>query len=403
MLWTNWIKAKTLRQGVFKSYLLLGALVFVVTLATAIVVLYSIEDVFLERMLARAEQNFKTDKPLPEAIKYYSIAETPVALAQRIQTNAIADLEYIDSGKNYHARKVDFNNVQGWLVLDATDYIIINRALQEIIGIFLLAILFLAVFYWLLAKKMSQRIVRPFQFLLKQVEEPKVSSTDTQDIEYQDVKKVAVKLLQNIDEKQRLLEENILFNQGISHELRTPLQIIQNSVEIIKSNDENINSAKSIRRLQSASEQLESIVLSFLWLSSSEKFEGKSNVNSSIDDLIARQEKVTTSSSIAIKAQNNCPLNIAAPKEVIEVILSNLLQNALNHCVVPSIIEIATFEVGFSIKNDYHQNSKGSEGFGLGLSLAKRLADRFNLFLSVDDSDSEFIVRVETKANVSRS
>ncbi len=390
----SWFKAKTLSQGIFRSYILLGALVFLVTVATSIMILYSIEDIFLERMLLRAEQDYKMQNNLSDAIQYYSEKAAPRPLAQYSKDDETIRVEYFDGGKNYHALKVNLQGSRGWLVLDASDHVLISQALREIIGIFLQACLFLALLYWLLAKQLSKQILKPFQTLLKQVEDPKVSLLEVQDIEYLDVKVVAEQLIHNLDEKQRLLEQNFLFNKGVSHELRTPLQVIHNSIEMIRADDKVSANSKSLQRLQNASTQLQQIVLSFLWLSSSEAYNGETDVKACIDRLILRHAKAASSSGIELKVQHHADLSFKVPVEVVEVILNNLLQNAMNHCSAPSNIDIKVDSEGVCIENDSRKKSELSESFGLGISIVKGLTERFDLLLNVHDAGDRFVVKI---------
>jgi signal transduction histidine kinase len=84
-------------------------------------------------------------------------------------------------------------------------------------------------------------------------------------------------------------------------------------------------------------------------------------------------------------------VDIVATQEVIETLLSILLTNALQHSNSSPII-ISISDTHISIKNELKQSSQqpfsseryaDQQGFGIGLTIAQRLAEKFNLSLVI--------------------
>ncbi len=92
---------------------------------------------------------------------------------------------------------------------------------------------------------------------------------------------------------------------------------------------------------------------------------------------------------------------ISAPKQVVRIVLSNILSNAITYTSTGSINvlaehnKITIVDTGTGIPKDIieditqpHVRGENSNGFGLGLSIVKSLCDRFNWRLSIQNRQS---------------
>lgn len=383
----NDLKNNTLPKAVFKSFLWTGFVVFIITVITSFVILYSVEDIFLEKTLLESRAEFKNNNSLPVNVEFYASDQVTGHLRGLLESPEGSLIEFSENGESFHALRVTSDSMDGWLLIDASNSSIISKFIVDILSLFMLLFALMAPLYWYFSKRLTTNVLKPFQILMKQIENENYDANEVGSMIYLDVQKVSRHLLNTISERKKLLEENIVFNQGISHELRTPLQIIENSIDIIKQESPNISNSRSLQRLVDANYKLKQLVFSFLWLSSNERYDGRSCVNNIAERLLAVYKKSALRSEIELKLENNNNCSFAAPTEVIEVVIDNILKNAVSYCESPSEITVMIDEKGITVMNTIGAVNSSNDSFGLGLSIVRRLSERFDLSFSIESDN----------------
>ncbi|MCE7053431.1 response regulator [Algoriphagus sp. AGSA1] len=231
---------------------------------------------------------------------------------------------------------------------------------------------------------------------------------------------VQLNLLEAEKEKE-LYEAKIEFFTNITHEIRTPLTLIKGPIEDILSKDRNCDPEvkndlliieKNTNRLIDLSNQLldfrkteqRGFKLSFL----------KTEISGILDELYARFKVTAVQSGLNFTLEKSTPALFAdIDKEAVIKILSNLLINALKNAdtmihirlvydptnsstfkidisndgtLIPASLGKKIFEPFFQIDENYIPKTK--QGTGLGLPLAKSLAEMHHGSLRLD-SDPE--------------
>ena len=242
---------------------------------------------------------------------------------------------------------------------------------------------------------------------------------------------VQLNLLEAEKEKE-LYEAKIEFFTNITHEIRTPLTLIKGPLEDILSREKAMDSVvkndlliieKNTNRLIDLSNQLldfrkteqRGFKLSFL----------KTEINGILDELYARFKVTAVQAGLNFTLEKSISKLFAdVDKEAVTKILSNLLINALKNAdamihirliydpalastfkieisndgtLVPSDLAAKIFEPFFQI--DENNSSKAKQGTGLGLPLAKSLAEMHHgsLTLEPDPALNRFVLELPIK------
>ncbi|RDU65476.1 HAMP domain-containing sensor histidine kinase [Helicobacter sp. MIT 14-3879] len=199
------------------------------------------------------------------------------------------------------------------------------------------------------------------------------------------------------------------FIKDSTHEINTPLSIILMSIEQLKKESFSEDGFKKLERIKLASLQLNQIynaLVAYNFPQESIKEE------LSLDWIL--KERIDFFMPFLTQKKINLILDINksslyADKEKIIILFDNLLSNAIKYNKKGGSIEIALKEYKFIIKDSgsginnkcinriydrYARFSKDSGGFGIGLSLVKKICDEYKIKISLNTNScgSEFIL-----------
>ncbi len=202
------------------------------------------------------------------------------------------------------------------------------------------------------------------------------------------------------------------FTQNVSHDLRTPLTVMTSNLYIIQQkNYKNIeNNIENIKKTVEYMKKLVSDLLFFSQIGEREKV--KVDINKIIKEQINLFLPKINEKNIKVLLKEEGKAEIYASERDIEMLISNLIENAIKYNeengeiiikVKPRYIEIKN--TGKLIKKENikkiferfyrEEKSRTTEGSGLGLSIVKEVADHYKMKIkvSVDDRYNTFIIK----------
>lgn len=253
-----------------------------------------------------------------------------------------------------------------------------------------------------------RKLWKPFYSLLAQLKEFRIDNPTTNlpqittnTKEFTDLQKSLTTLLEH---NLQIYQQQRQFIENASHELQTPLAIATNKLELLLEN-ENLEqeSAQGIYQIVQIIERLTKLNKSLLLLA---KIENKQflnlqsiSINEVVNQCIIDLEDFAEFKEIEIKVIQNEELTVKMDNSLAQILVSNLLKNAIFHNTNKGKVEIfistSTLKISNTAKDKALENEKvfhrfykssDTKGTGLGLAITKAICNLFDfqVFYSFD-------------------
>jgi two-component system, OmpR family, sensor histidine kinase CssS len=219
--------------------------------------------------------------------------------------------------------------------------------------------------------------------------------------EITDLELAIERMRQAIEKNDRTKQEML---QNISHDFKTPIAVIQSYAEAIM---DGVSDAKEAGVIIKQADLLNQKVRQLLELNKLEYLKDETALeNVSIKDIIqniVNNQKYRTNIEFILNLDNS---TYYAIKENLYTVFNNIIDNALRYAKTKIIITLKNKKLTFYNDGEpIHQKfidqlftpyEKGSKGqFGLGMSIAQRIINHFNLSLSVKNVDKGVMFTIE--------
>ncbi|UXP34038.1 HAMP domain-containing histidine kinase [Reichenbachiella agarivorans] len=191
------------------------------------------------------------------------------------------------------------------------------------------------------------------------------------------------------------------FSENIAHEIRTPLAIASGNLDLLfQDKDLNEKQVEIISNAQGALNKVSRIQQSLITLSKIENEEFKRdktiNLSEMINLLKTEKEDIFELKNLEVSTSIAENVSIQNDPILLEILLSNLLQNAIKHNVENGFIHIKLTQEGFKISNSgdepssstetllgrFKKSSSNSDSIGLGLSIVNKICELSHYELS---------------------
>ncbi|MDT8319950.1 MAG: HAMP domain-containing sensor histidine kinase [Xanthomonadales bacterium] len=192
------------------------------------------------------------------------------------------------------------------------------------------------------------------------------------------------------------------FTRDTSHELRTPLTVIKMAVDkLLKEHSPDESSVQTLLRIRKSADDMEHLTAAFLLLAR-EADQGLEQEWVCVNDIVAaefeRARIIDPDSQIRTSFTEDCKLSVHANEKVVASVIGNLLRNALSYTddgsvsvhIKPDSVAIQDTGPGMDpgqieqAFKPYYRGGRQRGGFGVGLTIVKRLTERFNWPLDVE-------------------
>ncbi|WP_456402561.1 sensor histidine kinase [Persephonella sp.] len=211
---------------------------------------------------------------------------------------------------------------------------------------------------------------------------------------------------------QETVEKQERFTQNVSHDLRTPLTVIATNLYLIK--QKNFQQIEHyIDNIQKNVDYMKNLVSSLLYMTQiGKKDKKKININEIIKKQLEIMKPKIEQKKLKISFIEEAVININANERDMEMLFSNLLENAVKYNYEGGEIVINIKNKQVCIKNTgkiidkenlkkiferfyREEKSRTTEGSGLGLSIVKEILDyyKFKIKVKVDQKYNIFTVK----------
>ena len=245
----------------------------------------------------------------------------------------------------------------------------------------------------------SRKVIEPVAHLAEQVNRsgPENLPTDLSKNFFNDeVGVLAQALEQAMQRVEAFVEREQQFSRDASHELRTPVTVIKGSVELLKKkfshNEKSVN--RPLERIERSVTNMENIIETLLWLSREDAAVEKNQnfaVVPVVQETIEQNRYLIGNKPVDFEFVTENEPHLTIPVALFQIAFTNLIRNAVQHTasgtirVIVKNDRVLVADTGAGIDTDDlkqitqpHVRGDQSDGFGLGLSIVKRLCDRLD-------------------------
>ncbi len=196
------------------------------------------------------------------------------------------------------------------------------------------------------------------------------------------------------------IERERAFTADVSHELRTPLSIIRGAAEI-QEEDASLTHRQRTRalRVQRAAQDMAEITTALLVLAREQRFGSAppTAVAKLVQDAVERHRHLLEGKSTRVKLEIVADPQLAADRALLLIVVGNLIRNAFQHTdqgevnIHLTAQRLRITDTGRGIAEaelaqifQRHYKGSGSGGEGIGLSLTKRICDRYGWDITLE-------------------
>ncbi|HWQ26092.1 MAG TPA: ATP-binding protein [Chlorobaculum sp.] len=219
------------------------------------------------------------------------------------------------------------------------------------------------------------------------------------------------------DRLQDAFQREKQFTADASHELKTPLAAVKGTLEVlVRKPRDTAHYEERIRYCLDELSRMARLIDQLLMLARYENDTMNPNIAKidiavSLKSVISRLEPLAVEKLISIRMENTPSGTVAADPAMLEMMIGNILSNAIKYSPAGSSIEIGTArrssllvcsitDHGVGIPEEKLQNvfdrfyrvdasrSSSTGGFGLGLSIVRKLADLQHIGISVSSREN---------------
>ena len=278
-----------------------------------------------------------------------------------------------------------------------------NELIERVILIVTIIFILFIFFLYLINRFMFGRIWADFFQTIDKLRSYDVNSVESIEFgasEILEFKLLNAALNQMIEKIRKDYENLKQFTGNISHEIQTPLSVIRLKCDLLlQTLPLSSDQAALIRDIQQTNSRLSKLNKTLVLFTKIENNQFPLKENISLNEVIDRHIEVfasiAESRNITINYDQNDDFLMEGDPMLIDVLLVNLIKNAVNHNIEDGHVNIQVSRDEMLISNSgqnadlsgteiferYRKIGKSDGTFGLGLSLAKNICDLYNLKL----------------------
>ncbi len=254
----------------------------------------------------------------------------------------------------------------------------------------------LLLFAWMYSRS-SQKLWEPFQQqlgTLKQfslAQNKPIALAPSEISEFEELRTALQQLTEKVRADYRNLKE---FTENASHEIQTPIAIIRSKIEYLIENEAfNDGQMAALGTVYEAANRLSRLNQSLLLLTKIENRQfgdtSKVPVNDIIVEHVGLLGELTDSKNLQLKTELSADLNIHANQALVEILVKNLLENAIRYSQPSDTIFMktttekitfsnpgnATIEQPARLFGRFQKQDNNGTSLGLGLAIVKKICE----------------------------
>jgi signal transduction histidine kinase len=191
------------------------------------------------------------------------------------------------------------------------------------------------------------------------------------------------------------IERERAFTSDVSHELRTPLAVINGAAEVLLSeSDADPRTRERLLRISRAASEMAELTEALLLLAREEAAGAPVSVSCSVGevvhDVVDKLKALYRAKPLSVEFELATEVTLPVDRALLAIVVGNLIRNAFSYTDQGSIV-IRVDDRGVTVQDtgagmdqaelkhifERFYRGAGSDGAGIGLSLVKRICDRY--------------------------
>jgi len=396
------LKFHRLSRKIVSQFCLFTLLVSTVWGMLCFILLYNLEDEFIEREVRQEaqylQQDYDQNKRWSEPrVSYMTIYFSKNTLPDDIKQRYIDEpnrKEFSgENGLHYHLLALP-KSENIYLVAQVSEMLLVRPITEGIVKLMLIAGFILVLLAFVIAWKLGRKTAMPLKQLadlVNGVAPEKIPDKFADQFPNNEIGILAHTLESAMTRINQSLSREKCFTRDVSHELRTPVAIIKNAIEVYRIQHSSDEDNPVIDRIAQASTQMEQTVTTLLTLAREEHTETdkkRIKILPLIEQSIINQNHLINNKPIQVVVSDNCDVEVYVQSGMLTVLLDNLIGNAFQYVQEGRVtIEmqnktLIVADTGPGIEPKISDKItepaiKGNQstGYGFGLSIVKRLCE----------------------------
>ncbi len=311
---------------------------------------------------------------------------------------------FLNVKNNYDKEDEDEREIQFTVLAGGKNYLVkVDKPLEEtesllkvIIGITIAMIGLILLVGYLINRVVIRRLWRPFYETIDKVKTYHLTDQETLKLEKLPIDEFSL-LNQSINEMVDRIQQDYgslkNFTGQAAHEMQTPLAVVRTKLDLLMQSEALLEkNAQHITDIEKAVQRLSRLHQSLLLLTKVENKQFMLNedvaLDQTINEKLAEYAEMTEALDLHVSARLQ-PTQIKFHHHLAEILVSNLLNNAIRYNVAGGSIDVTLADGNLTIVNTstnpqlddnglfkrFYRGSAAEEGNGLGLSIVKQICD----------------------------
>jgi signal transduction histidine kinase len=276
-------------------------------------------------------------------------------------------------------------------------------------------ILYLAVFVVLmtllsggLALWLAERVIEPVKELARRVRDVRLDSHAghlSEDFSHDEVGELAQTFEQTLNRLADFIDRERAFTADVSHELRTPIAVIRGAAEVLLADETRPEKDRQrLTRIERGAADMADLSTALLAMARERDDERREPVDLAalIEESIEKHQHLLGKRPVDISLEILARPRVGADVNLLAIVIANLIRNSFTYTEKGHVrirldeqtLSIADTGLGIpraALDKVFQRLYKGarSEGAGIGLSLVRKICDRYGWSVALDSEEGQ--------------
>ena len=257
-----------------------------------------------------------------------------------------------------------------------------------------------------LALWLAERVIEPVKELARRVHDVRPDSHTgklSEDFPHDEVGELAIAFEQTLNRLADFIDRERAFTADVSHELRTPIAVIRGAAEVLLADATRPDKDRQrLERIERGAADMADLSTALLAMARERDDERREPVDfaAMVEETIDKHRHLLGNRPVEVSLQIEAHPRIAADANLLAILVANLIRNSFTYTEKGSIrIRLGEHELGIAdtglgipreaLDKVFQRLYKGahSKGAGIGLSLVKKICDRYGWSIALDSEE----------------